>query len=42
MAPGLLAIYEDLHRNPELSMQERRTAGIAADYRMEYFMCFSL
>jgi amidohydrolase len=26
----LKGIYEDLHANPELSMQERRTAGIAA------------
>lgn len=32
MAPELLAIYEDLHRNPELSMEEHRSAGIAADY----------
>lgn len=32
MAPELLEIYRDLHRNPELSMQEHRTAGIAADY----------
>lgn len=32
MAPELLAIYEDLHRNPELSMQEHRSAGIAADF----------
>jgi hippurate hydrolase len=32
MAPKLLEIYRDLHRNPELSMQEHRTAGIAADY----------
>jgi len=32
MAPELLGIYEDLHSHPELSMQERRTAGIAADY----------
>ena len=32
MAPELLEIYKDLHRHPELSMQERRTAGIAADY----------
>ena len=32
MAPALLAIYEDLHRNPELSMQEERSAGIAADW----------
>jgi amidohydrolase len=32
MAPELLAIYKDLHGRPELSMQEHRTAGIAADY----------
>jgi hippurate hydrolase len=32
IAPGLLEIYKDLHRHPELSMQEQRTAGIAADY----------
>lgn len=32
MAPELLEIYRDLHRHPELSMQEQRTAGIAADY----------
>ena len=32
MAPRLLEIYRDLHRYPELSMQEQRTAGIAADY----------
>lgn len=32
MAPELLATYEDLHRHPELSMQEERTAAIAADY----------
>lgn len=31
-APELLEIYRDLHRHPELSMQEHRTAGIAADY----------
>lgn len=31
-APDLLEIYRDLHRHPELSMQEHRTAGIAADY----------
>lgn len=33
---GLLAtleeVYKDLHANPELSMQEHRTAGIAADW----------
>ncbi|RYZ74503.1 MAG: amidohydrolase [Lysobacteraceae bacterium] len=32
MAPELQGIYEDLHRHPELSMQEHRTARIAADY----------
>lgn len=32
MAPELLAIYQDLHRNPELSMREHRSAGIAADF----------
>jgi hippurate hydrolase len=32
MTPELLTIYQDLHRHPELSMQEHRTAGIAADY----------
>lgn len=32
MAPELLDIYRDLHMHPELSMQEHRTAGIAADY----------
>ena len=32
MLPELEAIYRDLHRHPELSMQETRTAGIAADY----------
>ncbi len=28
--PGLLAIYRDLHANPELSMEETRSAGIMA------------
>jgi hippurate hydrolase len=32
MAPELSAIYQDLHRHPELSMQEHRSAGIAADW----------
>ena len=32
LAPELIAIYEDLHRHPELSMQETRSAGIAADW----------
>ena len=33
---GLLAeletIYKDIHSHPELSMQEERTAGVAADH----------
>ena len=32
IAPDLLEIYRDVHAHPELSMQEHRTAGIAADY----------
>ncbi|MCC6390527.1 MAG: amidohydrolase [Bryobacterales bacterium] len=28
----LEAVYKDLHAHPELSMQERRTAGLAADH----------
>lgn len=28
-------IYKDIHANPELAMQERRTAGIAADWLRE-------
>src|ERR1051326_4117407 len=31
LLPSLEAIYRDLHAHPELSMQETRTAGIAAD-----------
>lgn len=31
----LEAVYRDLHANPELSMQERRTAGIAAAWLRE-------
>lgn len=31
----LEGIYKDVHANPELSMQERRTAGIAADWLRE-------
>ncbi|MGO9452479.1 MAG: amidohydrolase [Candidatus Binataceae bacterium] len=30
MRAGLTALYQDLHRNPELSWQEARTASIAA------------
>jgi metal-dependent amidase/aminoacylase/carboxypeptidase family protein len=29
--PDLEALYKDLHSNPELSMQETRTARVAAD-----------
>jgi hippurate hydrolase len=32
LLPELTRIYEDVHRHPELSMQEVRTAGIAADW----------
>jgi len=32
LLPELKAVYKDLHRNPELSMQEFRSAGIAADH----------
>ena len=31
----LKGIYEDIHANPELSMQEKRTAGIAAKWLKE-------
>lgn len=30
--PELEAVYKDIHSHPELSMQETRTAGIAADH----------
>jgi hippurate hydrolase len=32
MLPELEAVYKDIHAHPELSMQERRTADIAATY----------
>ena len=32
----LESIYKDLHANPELSMQEQRTAGIAADWLRQH------
>src|SRR6267378_447801 len=32
MLPELEALYKDIHRHPELSMQETRTARIAADH----------
>src|SRR4051812_21612204 len=31
LLPDLEAIYKDIHAHPELSLQETRTAGIAAD-----------
>ena len=31
LLPELETTYRDIHANPELSMQEERTAGIAAD-----------
>ncbi|MFA6701095.1 MAG: amidohydrolase [Dysgonamonadaceae bacterium] len=36
LLPELEEIYKDLHRNPELSMQETRTAKIASDYLTKY------
>jgi len=32
LLPELEEIYKDIHLHPELSMQEFRTAKIAADY----------
>ncbi len=32
VASELLEVYKDIHQHPELSMQEHRTGGIAADY----------
>lgn len=32
LLPSLEAVYKDIHSHPELSMQERRTAKIAADH----------
>src|SRR4051794_32859617 len=31
LLPDLEALYKDIHAHPELSMQETRTAGLAAD-----------
>lgn len=36
LLPELEAIYKDIHQNPELSMQEFRTAQLAADYLARY------
>lgn len=32
VAPEIIRIQEDIHRNPELSLQETRTAALVADY----------
>ncbi len=32
LLPGLESVYKDIHSHPELSMQENRTARIAADH----------
>jgi len=31
LVPDLESVYKDIHSHPELSMQENRTAGVAAD-----------
>ncbi len=31
LLPDLEALYKDIHAHPELSLQETRTAGLAAD-----------
>ena len=36
MLPEMEEIYKDIHRHPELSMQEARTAQLAADYLKKY------
>jgi hippurate hydrolase len=36
LLPELEDIYKDIHQNPELSMQETRTASVAADYLTRY------
>jgi hippurate hydrolase len=36
LLPELEEIYKDIHKNPELSMQEFRTSKIAADYLTKY------
>jgi hippurate hydrolase len=36
LLPELEEIYKDIHKNPELSMKEFRTAKIAADYLTKY------
>jgi hippurate hydrolase len=36
LLPELEEIYKDIHRNPELSMNEERTSKITADYLAKY------
>lgn len=36
LLPELEELYKDIHRHPELSMQEKRTAGLAASYLEKY------
>ena len=36
LLPELEAVYKDIHQNPELSMEEVRTAKIAADHLARY------
>ncbi|HVZ57237.1 MAG TPA: amidohydrolase [Chitinophagaceae bacterium] len=36
MLPEMEAIYKDIHQHPELSMEEKRTAKLAADYLRKY------
>ena len=36
MLPEMEGIYKDIHSHPELSMQEKRTSQIAADYLKKY------
>jgi metal-dependent amidase/aminoacylase/carboxypeptidase family protein len=31
LLPDLESVYKDIHSHPELSMQEKRAAGIASD-----------
>ena len=42
MLPDLERVYTDIHAHPELSMQETRTAGIAADRLRAAGLAFGL
>ena len=39
LLPDLAEFYKDVHSHPELSMQETRTAKLAADRRVEGVVC---